>query len=123
MMISMAEAICLCTAASGSSIPISTMVSKRLNISLGLLACPVLAPQWPVFKLCSMSMASLPRTSPTIIRDGLIRRAALSKSRREISPLPSTFAFLASKRTRLGTPSMRSSALSSIVIMRSSFGI
>lgn len=116
-MTSIPEAICRRMAGRGSSIPISTIVSSRLNISAGLLACPVLKlPSCPVFSACSISMASAPRTSPTMIRSGRIRRAERIRSRMVTSPLPSTLAFLASRLTRLGTSRILSSALSSMVI-------
>ena len=72
---------------------------------------------------CNISSASSPLTSPTIILSGRIRSAVLIRSRILISPVPSTFAFRASSRTRLGIPVICSSALSSMVIIRSSFGI
>ena len=124
MIKSIPEAICLRIAGSGSSIPISTIVSRRLSMSFGLLACPVLRlPSCPVLSACSISMASAERTSPTIILVGRIRSADLIKSRIVTSPVPSALAFLASKLTRLATPSILSSALSSMVIILSSFGI
>ena len=72
---------------------------------------------------CNISSASSPLTSPTIILSGRIRSAVLIRSRILISPVPSTFAFRASSRTRFGIPVICSSALSSMVIIRSSFGI
>ena len=68
-------------------------------------------------------MASPPRTSPTIIRSGLIRRADLIRSRIVTDTAPVIFAIFASRHTRLSIPRILSSALSSIVISRSSFGI
>ena len=38
-------------------------------------------PSWPVFIACSMSSASSPRTSPTMMRSGRIRRALTTSSR------------------------------------------
>ncbi len=38
-------------------------------------------PSWPVFIACSRSKASGPRTSPTMIRSGRIRRQFLTRSR------------------------------------------
>lgn len=65
---------------------------------------------------CNISSASSPLTSPTIILSGRIRSAVLIRSRILISPVPSTFAFRASSRTRLGIPVICSSALSSMGI-------
>ena len=58
-----------------------------------------------------------------MIRSGRIRRDVRIRSRMLIGTQPSTFAFLASSRTRLGICRICSSALSSIVMTRSSFGI
>ena len=45
----------------------------------GLLACPVvMEPSCPVFIACNMSSASPPRTSPTTILSGRIRRALIT---------------------------------------------
>ncbi len=58
------------------------MDSRRLMASRGLLACSVpIEPSWPVFMACSRSNASGPRTSPTMIRSGRIRRQFLTRSR------------------------------------------
>lgn len=48
----MAEAICLCMAARGMSIPMSTMVSSLRSMSLGL-------SEWPVLRLplCPVDIA------------------------------------------------------------------
>src|SRR5712691_9285608 len=55
---------------------ISTMASRREKASRGELACTVLIdPSTPVFIACSMSSASAPRHSPTMIRSGRIRSA------------------------------------------------
>ena len=122
---STAEPICCLMASKGTfAAPCNTMVSKRLNISLVELACPVeREPSCPVFMACSISKASRPRTSPTTIRSGLIRREDLIKSVMEISPTPAELAFLVSSRTRLSTFSICNSAVSSTVITRSSLGI
>ena len=69
----------------------------------------------------SMSRASPPRTSPTMIRSGRIRSAFLTRSRTVTSPLPSTLAGRASNETTCGLPK-RSSAASSMVTNRSSSG-
>ena len=68
----------------------------------------------------SMSKASAPRTSPTIIRSGRMRRDDLIRSLIVMLPLPSVFAFLVSSRTRFFIEFICSSAESSIVIIRSS---
>ena len=65
-----------------------------------------------------MSSASPPRTSPTTRRSGRIRSAARTSSRTATAPAPSAFAGRASSRTTCGCGS-RSSAVSSIVTMRS----
>ncbi|KHF33513.1 hypothetical protein CM49_04313 [Paenibacillus sp. P1XP2] len=72
---------------------------------------------------CSMSRASPPRTSPTTIRFGRIRREDRIRSRIDISPRPSVLALRVSSDTRFGTVTICSSAESSIVITRSSPGI
>ncbi len=66
-----------------------------------------------------MSSASPPRTSPTTSRSGRIRNAARTSSRTDTPPAPSALAGRASSRTTWGCAS-RSSAVSSIVTMRSS---
>lgn len=71
----------------------------------------------------SISIASPPRTSPTIILSGRIRNADLIRSLIVTDTAPSILAIFASSRTRLSIPLMRSSALSSIVISLSSAGI
>ena len=70
----------------------STMVSRRDSASRGLLACTVVSePSWPVFMAWSMSSASPPRTSPTTMRSGRMRRALRTRSRMVIAPRPSMF--------------------------------
>ena len=52
------------------------------DASRGLLAWTVVSePSWPVFMACNMSSASSPRTSPTMMRSGRIRRALITRSR------------------------------------------
>ena len=59
---------------------IATIVSRRYSASRGLLAWIVVKlPSWPVFIACSMSSASSPRTSPTMMRSGRIRRALIDQ--------------------------------------------
>ena len=66
---------------------IDTMVSMRLSASRGVLACTVVSePSWPVFIACSMSSASAPRTSPTMMRSGRMRRLLRTRSRWVTSP-------------------------------------
>ena len=99
------------------------MVSRRLTTSRTLFACTVVMALCPTLTLCSISTASFPLTSPTMIRSGLIRRDAFIRSLMVISLHPSTLAFLVSRLTRLGIFLICSSALSSIVITRSVCGI
>ncbi len=66
-----------------------------------------------------MSSASPPRTSPTTMRSGRIRRALRNSVRVSIAPTPSTLAALVSSPTTFGCGSL-SSAASSMVTMRSS---
>ena len=89
----MAEATCSRMARVGRSMPaISTIVSRRARASRGVLAWTVeIEPSWPVFMAWSMSSASPPRTSPTMIRSGRMRRALRTRSRMVTSPLPSMF--------------------------------
>ncbi len=70
-----------------------------------------------------MSIVSSPRTSPTITLSGRIRKLARMRSRMVMACSPWVFSLRASSRTRLETPCICSSALSSMVMMRSSFGI
>jgi hypothetical protein len=89
---SMAELICWRIALSGSCRPaMATIVSRRARASRGELEWIVVSdPSWPVFMAWSMSMASSPRTSPTMIRSGRIRRALITSSRWRTAPFPST---------------------------------
>ena len=78
---------------------------------------------YPVFRHCIISNASPPLTSPTMIRSGRIRNDVLIRSLMVISLHSSTLAFRVSMRTRLGIPEICNSALSSMVMIRSSFGM
>ena len=77
-------------------------------------------PAWPVLKESSSVRASIPRTSPRMIRSGRQRRADFKRSSNEIRALKvsvwhstaSTFGFW-----------IRSSDVSSMTTMRSSSGI
>ena len=80
-------------------------------------------PSCPVFIACSISSASSPRTSPTMIRSGRIRRLAFIRLRIVTSPSPAVFLFLASSDTRLSILLICNSAESSIVIIRSPCGM
>ncbi len=124
MMRSRAEAICSRMARIGRSKPaISTIVSMRLMASRGLLAWTVvIEPSWPVFMAWSMSSASAPRTSPTMMRSGRIRRAFLTRSRMATVPVPSADGGRLSRFTTWGCCSW-SSAESSIVMTRSPSGM
>ena len=94
--------------------------SRRDSASRGELACSVpIEPSWPVFIACSRSNASGPRTSPTMMRSGRIRRQFLTRSRMVIWPSPSRLGGRVSRRTTCGCCSC-SSAASSQVMMRSS---
>ena len=75
-----------------------------------------------MFIACSMSTASEPRHSPTMIRSGRMRSAFRTRSRIVIWPLPS---MLAGRASRLMTCfcDSRSSAASSIVTIRSFSGM
>ena len=78
----------------------STIVSRRASASRGELACTVDSePSWPVFIAWSMSSASAPRTSPTMMRSGRMRSALRTRSRMVTSPLPSMLAGGLSSRT------------------------
>src|SRR5690606_18356667 len=62
--------------------------SIRLMASRGELACRVpIEPSWPVFMACSRSKASGPRTSPTMIRSGRMRRPSLTRPRMRLLQL------------------------------------
>ena len=71
---------------------IATIVSRRYSASRGVFAWMVVKlPSWPVFMAWSMSSASSPRTSPTTMRSGRIRRALITRCRAVTAPLPSMF--------------------------------
>ena len=96
----------------------------RTMVSCGVPACSVVSdPSCPVFIACSMSMHSAPRTSPTTMRSGRMRRALVTKSRMVTAPCPSIDASRASSLTTWGWHANLSSAESSIVTIRSFFGI
>jgi len=80
--------ICSRTTRTGRSMPaIRTNVSSRPSASRGVLACNVVRdPSWPVFIACSMSSASPPRHSPTIMRSGRMRRAFITRRRMGMAP-------------------------------------
>src|SRR5574341_1405696 len=64
------------------ALAIPTITSRRLMASRGLLAWMVVSdPSWPVFIAWSMSSASAPRTSPTMMRSGRMRRLLITRSR------------------------------------------
>ena len=92
-------------------------------MSRGLLAWTVdIEPSWPVFMAWSMSSASPPRHSPTMMRSGRMRRELRTSSRIGIAPRPS---MLGGRDSSVTTCSWRSwsSAASSMVTMRSSLGM
>ena len=92
-------------------------------MSRGLLAWPVeREPSWPVVIAWSMSSASPARHSPTMMRSGRMCIALRSRLRIVISPSPSRFG---GRDSSVMTCSWRSwsSAASSIVTMRSPFGM
>src|SRR5262249_42648808 len=103
--------------------PMVIIDSRRDSASRGLLACSVpIEPSWPVFIACSRSNASGPRTSPTMIRSGRIRRQLRTRSRMVTWPSPSRFGGRVSRRTTCGCCSC-SSAASSQVMTRSSWSM
>src|SRR5438874_2049585 len=116
----MADAICWRVARSGRLVaPIAIIVSIRMSASLGAFACTVVSePSWPVFIACSMSSASSPRTSPTMMRSGRMRSALTTSWRCRTAPLPSTLGGRVSSRATCCWCSC-SSAASSMVTMRS----
>ena len=122
---STAEATCSRMARSGRSTPaIRTIVSSRDSMSRGLLAWPVdIEPSWPVFMAWSMSRASPERHSPTMIRSGRMRRRVADElADRDRRPCPRCSAG-ATPASRTCSWRSCSSAASSIVTMRSSFGM
>ena len=101
----------------------SASVSTRRSASSGDPACTVPSdPSWPLDIALSMSSASAPRTSPTMMRSGRMRNALRTSVRTVTSPRPSRLAGRASSRTTCGCW-RRSSAASSIVTMRSPGGM
>ncbi len=99
--------------------PMVIIDSIRLMASRGELACSVpMEPSWPVFMACKRSKASGPRTSPTMIRSGRIRRQLRTSSRMLMAPWPSRLGGRVSSLTTCGCCSC-SSAASSQVITRS----
>ena len=101
----------------------STSVSRRTRHSCGLLAWMVdIEPSWPVFMAWSMSRASPPRHSPTMMRSGRIRRQLFTSSRMGTAPLPSTLGGRDSSWIQCGCCSC-SSAASSHVMRRSLSGM
>ncbi len=121
---SRAPAICSRTWVTGrSTSDMSAIVSSLDRRSRGEFACAVdIEPSCPVFMAWSMSRASPPRTSPTRIRSGRIRRAFRTSCRTVTSPAPSTLGGRASRETTCGWGS-RSSAASSMVMSRSPGGM
>ena len=67
-------------------------VWSLITASRGEFACNVPMPGRPELSAMSRSKASASRTSPTIMRDGLIRSDSLIRRRRGISPSPCRFA-------------------------------
>ncbi len=113
-----------CRATKGiSTSDMEARVCNRVSASSALLAWTVARePSWPVDMAWSMSRDSPPRTSPTTIRSGRIRRELRTRSRMVTRPLPSTLGGRDSRRTTCGCWSW-SSAESSMVMMRSPSGI
>ena len=113
------EAICWRTAEIGISPPIiATICSRRESASRAVFAwIVVIDPSWPVFMACSISNASAPRTSPTMILSGRIRRAFRTRSRCVTAAAPSILAGRVSSRTTCSCFNCNSAA-SSIVTMR-----
>ena len=105
---------------SGKSTPVIMIIcSSRESASRGVLAwIVVIEPSWPVFIACSMSSASAPRTSPTMIRSGRMRSALRTRSCCVTAPRPSMFGGRVSIRATCVCCSW-SSAESSIVMIRS----
>ncbi len=119
-----ADATCSLIARDGRSMPaISTIVSSLDRESRGELACRVVSdPSWPVFMAWSMSRASPPRHSPTMMRSGRMRRLLMTSFLMGMAPSPLMFGGLASRLTTCSWGRF-SSAASSIVTMRSSGGM
>ncbi|MNR02168.1 hypothetical protein D3C85_1180100 [compost metagenome] len=75
-----------------------------------------------MFIACIISITSAPRTSPTMIRSGRMRRLLRSRSRMDTTPAPSKPPGRLSRRTTWLVPS-ESSAVSSMVMTRSLAGM
>ncbi len=113
-----------CSASKGTvTSDMDARVFSRIRASSVELACTVARePSWPVDIAWSMSRDSPPRTSPTTIRSGRMRRELRTRSRMVTWPLPSTFGGRDSRRITWDCWSW-SSAESSMVMMRSCSGI
>ena len=122
---SIADAACSRMARIGRSKPaMSTIVSTRASASRGEFACSVDSdPSWPVFIAWSMSSASAPRTSPTMMRSGRIRSALRTQVARHDLALALDVGAAGSRAGRRAAAARRSSAASSMVTMRSLSGI
>ena len=95
------------------------IIASRDAASSGELACRTARhPSWPLLMAWSMSTASPPRISPTMIRVGRIRRLFLNRCSSVTSPAPSTLGRRHSRRTTCFCL-RSSSAVSSMVIIRS----
>ena len=88
----------------------------RVNVVLGPIAL-----NGPIVTIRKFPKEAI--TMKQLMRFGLIRSAVRINSRIVISPVPSRLAHLASRVTRFGISRIRSSALSSIVMILSSFGM
>src|SRR6478735_8173682 len=123
-MTSTALLIWSCRASKGILISdIDARVWSRISASSALLAWTVASePSWPVDMAWSMSSDSPPRTSPTTMRSGRMRRELRTRSRMVTWPLPSTLAGRDSSRITWFCWSW-SSAESSMVTMRSPSGM
>ena len=83
----------------------ATMVSSRYSASRGLFAWIVVRlPSCPVFIACSMSSASSPRTSPTMIRSGRMAKRVDHQLSLAALPLPSIFDGRVSSRHDVALP-------------------
>src|SRR3989454_930742 len=101
---SSAELICCRIARVGRLKPdICIIISSREIESRGVLAWMVeIDPSWPVFMAWSMSSDSPPRTSPTMMRSGRMRRLLRTRSRCVTSPRPSMLGGRVSSRHTWG---------------------
>ena len=67
--------------------PVMIIDSMRAIASRGEFACSVpIEPSWPVFIACRRSKVSGPRTSPTMMRSGRMRRQFFTRSRMVTCP-------------------------------------